>query len=89
MPQRFHIDQATDMRGIAVRCAVVQELVLERLAAPAAMHEQVFKLDQAREMDLQLCITPAGVLAQPTAAKAVLRAADLLLGARPLDHLDE
>src|SRR5207237_10024516 len=51
------------------------------------MHEEIFQLGEAREVDLQLRIAPAGVLAHGTTAKAVRCARHLLRTALLFDHL--
>jgi hypothetical protein len=85
--ESLDIDQTAHVRGLALCRAVVQQLVFERLATATAMHEQVFQFGKARQVDLQLRIAPARVLAHPPAAKAVLRTADLLIVTGALDHL--
>ena len=50
------------------------------------MHEQVFQLGEAAQVDLQLRIAPARVLAHRAATKAVLRATYLLRCALLLHH---
>ena len=77
------------MASIALGLPVEHELVLEGLAAPTAMHEEVFELGQAREMHLQLRVAPAGRLAHLAAAEAVVGASHVVLGAVRIDHRDD
>ena len=61
-----------------LRSTVVEELVLEGLAAAAAVHEEILELGEASEVDLELRVAPLGGFTQRAAAKAMLRTADLL-----------
>ena len=69
-----------------VRSTVEEEFVFEGLATATPMDEQVFQLGEAAQVDLQLRITPARVLAHRAATKAVLRTGDVLRTAVLLDH---
>ncbi len=51
------------------------------------MYQQVFQLGEPREVDLQLRVAPAGVLAHLAAAKAVVSSPDLSSRALLLDHV--
>ena len=55
------------------------QLVNEALAAPAAMHDQIFEFLQPVQMPLDLRVSPARVLAHVAAREAELVALDLLL----------
>ncbi len=85
----FDVDQSAGMRRIALGLTVEHELVLEELSTTATMHQEVFQLSETCEMDLQLRITPEGVLAHLTAAKAILRTADLLRRTVRFDHVHD
>ena len=63
LTQLFHLDQAAQEWLAVFALAVVKQLVNEALASTAAMNEQVFELFQAREVQPQLCVAPAGELA--------------------------
>src|ERR1700754_1511858 len=49
--QGLDIDQAAQVT-LRIAATVVQQLVLERLAAAATVYEQIFELDQATQVDL-------------------------------------
>ena len=69
-----------------VQVAVIEQLVDDGLATPAAMDEQVFQVGQAAAVDFQLAVTPAGGLADVAAAKAIIALFHALLRAGRRDH---
>lgn len=68
--QVSRIEQAAQIRHVAA-IAVIQQFIDVALAL--SMHQQVFQLDQPRQVDLQLRVAPAGGLAHVLAGEAHFR----------------
>ena len=73
-PQLLHVDEAHEERLAVAPLALVEEFVDVALAALAAMHEQVFHLLKAGQVQLELRVAPARRLPHVAAAEAEVTA---------------
>ena len=82
------IEEAGEERLTIGAAAIKDELVAEG-ASKRPMHHQVLELDQAREMHLELRLSPAGLLAELAAREAHVASLEVLGGSASRDDLVE
>ena len=86
----FHVEEPRDEAPAVLARAVVNEFINETLAVLGAVREEIFQLDQARQMNVQLRVAPTHNLAHPTAREAAIAALHLRRRATRRDFaLDE